>query len=166
MNVEERKQYRVFHNADACCCQRSGTKATVKLWTCVSVEETTYSYRILVWRPLEVGHSKDRWDRKINKDGCQGNGFWGWVFRTDSNFRSSNVDTCGLYCQTDNSYWLLHIFVHSTLEIIQHTTEKLQIVRFQTSKHVKVFLTVINNKLIRSHYLRQLYLDAAWKPHL
>jgi hypothetical protein len=29
----------------------------------------------LVWRPLEAGHFKDRRDRKINKAGCQGDGF-------------------------------------------------------------------------------------------
>lgn len=140
-------------------------KETLKLWACVSVGETKHSYKILVWRPLEAGHFTDRWDRKINKNGYQEDGFWGWVLRTDSGFRSGSV-FFGLYCQRDRSYWLQHIFIQRTQEFIQCTTQKLHIIRFQTSKNVMVFVTVINNKWIRSHYLRRFYLDAAWKPHL
>jgi hypothetical protein len=44
MNVEKRKHFRVYHNADACFCQRTGTKETIKLWTCVSVGEMTHSF--------------------------------------------------------------------------------------------------------------------------
>ena len=35
----------------------------------------THSYRILAWRPLEAGPFGDIRDRKINKDGYQGDGF-------------------------------------------------------------------------------------------